>query len=205
MSGNQIDYLPAGWVWMYKGEQEWTTSRGKTSVERHGYNTTTKETLSTRQVQNIQRKERADQGAPKAVAVPRTGKTRTTFYGAVGTKGQRASLAFRNLEDVEAYVRSGQADWAEMAYLKIKYDSKSVGNDDSPPSDKAGYTAISPWTDVSFYKQYAGTNILGKPEHQDLFGGDAITNPWIRAEIALQDYGMRSKRARYYLVLQEND
>lgn len=199
MAGNrQIEHLPPGWVWVYKGEQTWTTSKGKTSTERHGYNILSGDALSVRQVQNQQRAVRGTIGQPKPPAIPRSGKTRTINTQS-NTHGLVSSRVYRSLADLRADVQNNPQAFQGFKYgmIKVRYDSKKVGTPGSPPKDKRGYAALSTLTGIDRLLGYVNTNQTRR--------GDKIPggNPWAKAERELQFYEAASDKVRFYFQLYE--
>lgn len=210
----QIDYLPQGWEWRYKEDHEaWTTSSGKTSYERHGVNTLNpNETLSVRQIQNIQRQVRANQGKPKPATVKRTGRIRTiktereigenTKRGEVGTlfnparRGITETWVFYNLTEARNYVyRYGLPEWANHAMIEIRYTERLITTNKtgSDTRDKNGYASITPFRsayDIEYFVDKNGAN-------------GAIPNPWDLAVSNIANYDMTGDRARVYIYLAE--
>lgn len=214
--GKQVEYLPKGWEWRYKGEQTWTTSQGKLSTEKHFYNPQTNEYMSVRQGQKLQRITRESVGQPKPKPVPRTGKIRTikgghgpkrtidktgrgglSIYGPK-THGRTESLVFRSLVDAQNYVySSGLPSWAKYAIIQARFTERLVATDKTGSDqvgEKNGYGSLSTFISVKDLESFV-------TESRIII--DEVVNPWVEAYSNITKYDMTGKNARVYILLQE--
>lgn len=211
MSQKSIDYLPPGWVWVYtKEHQAWTTSKGTTSYERHGYNTQTGATLSTRQVQNMQRSTRETAGTPKAPSIPRKGKTRTIIknkghqQGGFGSDsvGEEQKLVFRNLDDARMYIAHyGVPDGFQNALIQIRYSSRLKGPARAGTiRDGKQYVIPQGYATLTRYIEADSNNATLVTDAMNATLGDTrYPNVWVQAEQKIQEFDMTGKSARVYI------
>lgn len=218
----QIDYLPQGWEWKYKGEQSWTTSQGRTSNERHGYNALTGETKSVRQIQSEQQASRKNLGLPKAAPIKRTGKIRTIKEGGPGRqtnqtnvtrsstlqtgvgslfnsnfRGKTETWVFYNIQDAQNYViMNGLPEWANHSMLEVRYTERLVVTNKvgSDQRNRNGYASLTPFFSVEDIEDFAID-----PQAD----GGIIGNPWGIAYQNIQNYDMTGDKARVYIYLAE--
>lgn len=209
----QIEFLPAGWEWRYKGEQQWTTAKGTASYERHAYNVNTGKTLSVRQAQNLQREERVRQGQPKAPTVQRTGRTKrivnkgqpgeNTKRGDVGSlynparHGKTETWVFRSLSDAQNYVtKNALPKWAKFGIIQVRFTERLVvtSKTGSDTRSKNGYASITPFRSTRDLVEFTDPTLHARGE---------IDSPWTVAENNISNYDMTGDRARVYIYLQE--
>lgn len=178
----QVKWLPPGWVWVYKGEQKWRTSRGILSDERHATNILSGETLSTRQVQNLQKEERIRIGQPKSATQPREGKLKTQYKKTLKEKPYNL-YSFRTLDDAAAWVMSGGGGNNELL-ISIRYCSTTM---------KDNVSVVSPQL-----KPKNGTvNLTGYTDAVTLRDREEI---WENADDMMQEYfNMDCPRARVFI------
>lgn len=221
-SSRQVEHLPAGWEWRYKGEETYFPEQyvrvpdpqpGKpnhtkrvlktvTSDERHavfvGEGPDYGKALSVRQVQNRQRERRAELGEPKPAAIARQGKTKTINYR-TETHGKIQSVVFRDFESLKQFVAQNEKLMKANKYgwIKLRYDSHDVEGNNSDANEGSGYAALTPWSNspASLYGMVHTGSVEGA-------GGREI-NPWIIAEDRLSEYTYSSPEARFYLQLYE--
>jgi hypothetical protein len=216
-----IEFLPPGWRWVPAGKESWITSEGKISTARHGRNGN--EVLSTRQVQNLQRAERAKEGVPKAPTVHRTGKIRTIKNGGprykkvqtdvtksehvqtgVGTlyneqrHGYTETWVFYSLSDAQQYMKShGKPDWANWAILQIRFTDRLNATDrvGSDTTGGPGYATLGGFVHPKFlFGDYVDLSTKGVLETK---------SPWEEARSRITNYDMTGDKARVYLYLME--
>lgn len=194
----QVSNLPQGWVWVYKGKEQWVTSQGKVSDERHAKNLLSGKTLSVKQVQNQQRETRAALGQPKAPAIKRTGKIRTQKF-ARRDKAQRFGelhgetriYTFYDIDSAEAWVKEGHIPKnLRMAIIQARYTKALgvAGPKSDPYAKKGGYVNLT---------SYASTSILER--------GVSKTGvaPWEEARAKLPNFDMSGSNARIYVFASE--
>lgn len=196
----QIEHLPPGWYWVPKGEGQWTYTnrKGQTvrSTQKHGLGPNG-ETLSVRQVQNRQRAERERLGQAKPPTVPRTGRTRTITQKSFKSHprfdhGLVKTYIYRDLATLRRDVANDPKLTKGFRYgiLKIKYDKRITGNDDSPPRKKRGFASLTGFTDTKDWVDWANQGNMTPPDNPE-------GNPWVESEKELSNYQMTSSSVRY--------
>lgn len=145
----QIEGLPDGWIWLYNGEKEWTTSKGKKSTTRHAVNIyNDKQVLSVGQVRKVQR---TGQGLAATPTKARTGavytKTRESQY-----RGHTVSYAFRTLEEAQSFVFSdGVPSQYQHISIQTKFKNSRIPGKDYKRYDKNGKLIRSRYASLSGY------------------------------------------------------
>lgn len=203
-----INQLP-GYTWVYKGEETWSFKRGNktvTSNERHAI-APDGTRISVRQAQNLQRANRAAQGAPKPAAIPRTGRTKRIVGshqpGKSGSlydpnvHGHSESWVFRSFQDAQNYfIMNKPPEWASSAIIQIRFTERLIATT-KVGSDKVGkrngYASISPYVDAQELPEQAlGKQYAGK-----------IGNAFTEGLKNLGNYDMSGPNARVYVLFQE--
>lgn len=214
-----IEYLDPSWIWIYKEDGvAWTTSTGKTSYERHAYNTQTGQSISTRQAQNMQRATRALIGQPKSPTIRRVGKTKTIKAATLQRNlpedenlrsiydpeihGDVQSIPFRSFEDAKTFVANDQLpEGYTMALINIKF-RKSLKNEYKTKDKKTGkmvnsfYANILSFTDIDLLT--AGAKTTSK-----VIKGTTIINPWWQAYSNMENFDMSGNNTRVYITVFE--
>lgn len=191
-----------------------TVTERVTSRERHYYNPQSKERITLRQYQNLQREQRANAGIPAQPSIPRTGRTRTirnlakrgesSLYDPA-RHGKGEAFIFRDLESARNWVLQNSLDERyHNVVVQIRYAEKLratnrtvngvVITGGSPRKKKRGYATITPFRDAQTFKDgadYTAPNKVG-----------SIENPWFTAEKAMGDYKMGSN-SRVYILMTE--
>lgn len=211
-----IEFLPAGWRWVAAGKETWITSTGQTSTARHARKGN--ETLSTRQVQNVQRSVRKERGIPKAPTIHRTGRIRTikssgprskklqssnTKEGGIGSlyvgHGRTETYVFYTFDDAQQWALThdipGFSEDDGLTIVQIRFTDR-LKTSDRPGSDTTGGPG------------YAAITTL---DRSDLFFGNAVNDthygsiiaPWEMARERIQNYDMSGKDARVYIYVTE--
>ena len=205
----QVEHLPQGWVWVYKGEEAWTTSQGKVSTERHAKNLLSGDTLSVKQAQKQQRIRRAEIGQPKPAAIKRTGKIRTQRYTGerreappkkgvkfrktpnTNVHGNIHVYTFRTLEDAQAWLQAGNVPANfRAALIQARYTvALGIAKAGSDPYKKhGGYVNLTGYTDI---------DILVRGISRAGFA------PWEQARERLTEFDMTGDNARIYIYAVE--
>lgn len=143
-----IQGLPQGWVWDYSTGQynEQTDGRrtGRSLKGRHAVNYLSGDTLTTKEVRNIQRGTTA-QPEPKG-RTRREGLlyTRTAIHR---YRGRTASYSFRTIEDAEAFILGGNIPNEYKALtIQTKFKrSRIPGKNYKRPGQRNLYATLSPF------------------------------------------------------------
>lgn len=220
-----IEFLPAGWRWVAAGKEKWITSEGKESTARHARRGN--QTLSTRQVQNIQRAERSALNIPKAPAIRRTGRIRTvkgsgprgrklqtnvttgfnqnTGVGSIYNEevhGYTETYVFYTFDDAQEYALThNPPDFAAYMLVQIRYTNRLVATD-RVGSDEVGkgpgYATLSRGFLSTSKNSLTWGNGVNATETPS---GDS--SPWEYMREHIGNYDMSGQDARVYFYLME--
>lgn len=211
-----IEFLPAGWRWVAAGKEAWITSTGETSTARHARRGN--ETLSTRQVQNYQRAERATLGIPKAPTIRRSGLIKTikgagprskklqstnTKKGGIGSfyvgHGHTQTYVFYTFDEAQhwALTHNIPSFSAEdgLTIIQIRFTDR-LNTTNLPGSDKTGGPGFAAISTLDRSDLFFGTAV-----NAVRFG--SVTAPWEMARQRIQNYDMSGSDARVYLYVTE--
>lgn len=208
--------LPPGWINVQKGSKNPDGSTGYTytdrtgatvhSNERHAYNVLSGETMSVRQYQTLQRKNREARGAPKPAPVQRTGKIRTRYGPSSGKggdfydprlHGDTQVFIFRDIDTARVFAALDNTipDKYNLFLIQIRYTQRlQPGKENSDTRARNGYATLSAYVTRDEFQLAAALSgpIRGVP------------NVWDEAETLLQqNFDMTGERARVYIYAAE--
>jgi hypothetical protein len=207
----QIEGLPTGWVWT---TEPWINSRGQQSTARHGHwvgdGRRVKKgnrDLSLREVQKRQKQAKAKSGITPKVPTRRVGLIKTLRGHPERPQskfkkeehGDVKVLSFYNIVEARNYVALHGIDEKYLHVLiQIRYTEKIVDTSKTGSGTavgkKNGYATLSSFRSAEVYNKGASSTEVKFGE---------ITNPWLQAEVNIQNYDMSGNRARVYIYVAE--